>query len=422
MERITVDITATLSRNRLTGVQRVVHNLLEEAWEDVDALRYSAEKATYVRVSNRPRLEHHPQSRWSTFLAGLAYWLWHSSASVRLLLPFREKLNALARKTYGAFLSPFSAGLAPPGSERGSEVPKSIWLLDVPTDTQHLRHLRSLVERGTQLSVYLYDLIPAKTEEEWSEDLNPDQKIAFQEYLELVLKAKTVLCLSRFTRDEYLAYRHGRGDAGQNVSVLYPPLQLQGLCSGAQGGKTTSVAAAGYRNRAIRVMAVAPLLRRKNLRTVLLALEEIASNASNEIHLILVCPASASVDTAAWQSLQRLKKMKNARVVVLKDISDGEMGALLRSVDGLVCPSLYEGLGLPILEATSMGVCVIASDIPVFRELHQCVNFRMVPALSTSKWKQAILELPVEICRPQKVDNFFPTPLDFLSELREQGS
>jgi glycosyltransferase involved in cell wall biosynthesis len=35
----------------------------------------------------------------------------------------------------------------------------------------------------------------------------------------------------------------------------------------------------------------------------------------------------------------------------------------------LIYPSLSEGFGLPILEALSVGCPVVASDLPVFREL-----------------------------------------------------
>jgi glycosyltransferase involved in cell wall biosynthesis len=36
---------------------------------------------------------------------------------------------------------------------------------------------------------------------------------------------------------------------------------------------------------------------------------------------------------------------------------------------GLIYPSLWEGFGLPMLEALAAGTCVVASDIPVFHEL-----------------------------------------------------
>ncbi len=49
-------------------------------------------------------------------------------------------------------------------------------------------------------------------------------------------------------------------------------------------------------------------------------------------------------------------------------VSDDEVIALMKSCEAFLFPSLYEGFGLPLLEAE--GKCpVIANDIPVFREL-----------------------------------------------------
>jgi len=50
-------------------------------------------------------------------------------------------------------------------------------------------------------------------------------------------------------------------------------------------------------------------------------------------------------------------------------ISDEKKYQLLRQAQTLIFPSLYEGFGLPILEAQIMGTPVICSDIPAFREV-----------------------------------------------------
>lgn len=50
-------------------------------------------------------------------------------------------------------------------------------------------------------------------------------------------------------------------------------------------------------------------------------------------------------------------------------IDDGTRGALLENARALVFPSLGEGFGLPVLEAMSKGTAVIASDLPVLREV-----------------------------------------------------
>jgi glycosyltransferase involved in cell wall biosynthesis len=51
-------------------------------------------------------------------------------------------------------------------------------------------------------------------------------------------------------------------------------------------------------------------------------------------------------------------------------IEDGELKKLLSEASLLVQPSLYEGFGLPPLEAMCLGTRALISDIPVFREIY----------------------------------------------------
>ena len=50
------------------------------------------------------------------------------------------------------------------------------------------------------------------------------------------------------------------------------------------------------------------------------------------------------------------------RVIFTGYVSDEEKAALLRAAAVYACPSLYEGFGLPVLEAQAMGVPVICSN------------------------------------------------------------
>lgn len=56
-------------------------------------------------------------------------------------------------------------------------------------------------------------------------------------------------------------------------------------------------------------------------------------------------------------------------VVQLKDVDDDRLAALYKGAIALIQPSRFEGFGLPILEAMHHGCPVIASDLPVFREV-----------------------------------------------------
>lgn len=57
------------------------------------------------------------------------------------------------------------------------------------------------------------------------------------------------------------------------------------------------------------------------------------------------------------------------RVVWLNAVAHQDVVTLLQAAGALIHPSVYEGFGLPILEAMACGCPVVASDIPPFREI-----------------------------------------------------
>lgn len=69
-----------------------------------------------------------------------------------------------------------------------------------------------------------------------------------------------------------------------------------------------------------------------------------------------------------FDQLDRCAKLRE-HVVELNRCSDAEIARQLRSARALLFPSIVEGYGLPLVEALGAGVPVIASDLPVFREI-----------------------------------------------------
>ena len=70
--------------------------------------------------------------------------------------------------------------------------------------------------------------------------------------------------------------------------------------------------------------------------------------------------------------------------------SDAELLEYLTGARALLFPSLVEGFGLPLIEALSLGTPVIASDLPVFREISPGIPTYLDP-LDGPAWERAIL-------------------------------
>ncbi|UUL82172.1 glycosyltransferase family 4 protein [Sphingomonas qomolangmaensis] len=60
---------------------------------------------------------------------------------------------------------------------------------------------------------------------------------------------------------------------------------------------------------------------------------------------------------------------RGARLAIVHDASDSDLATILGSTDAVILASQVEGFGLPIIEAFARDIPVIASDIPIFREV-----------------------------------------------------
>ncbi|TFD67863.1 glycosyltransferase family 4 protein [Cryobacterium ruanii] len=96
----------------------------------------------------------------------------------------------------------------------------------------------------------------------------------------------------------------------------------------------------------------------KNLDTLILALADLSEY---ELHLL------SKVSATERARLSRLAPQ--ARLVFHDGVTDEQYHRLLRSATALVTASLDEGFGIPLVEAMSLGIPVVVSDIQIFREI-----------------------------------------------------
>jgi glycosyltransferase involved in cell wall biosynthesis len=99
--------------------------------------------------------------------------------------------------------------------------------------------------------------------------------------------------------------------------------------------------------------------RNKNIRT---AVQSFLSAGLSDHKLVVVGDITASVFSDSAD-------LSGPGVVAAGRVSDGELTALYQSATALVFPSLYEGFGIPPLEAMASNCPVLASDIPPVREV-----------------------------------------------------
>jgi len=73
-------------------------------------------------------------------------------------------------------------------------------------------------------------------------------------------------------------------------------------------------------------------------------------------------------------------------------LSDGQMGALFKSADFLIFPTLFEGLGIPLLEAMQFGLPIVTSNVTCLPEVTEEAAHYLDP-LSVDSIAEAILKV-----------------------------
>lgn len=105
---------------------------------------------------------------------------------------------------------------------------------------------------------------------------------------------------------------------------------------------------------------------RKNIRRSIEAFKKV-HKLHPQARLVIVGPPS----WGAHQELQSVLRSSGAEsgIVFTDFLSDKELDAFYQGAHGLVFPSLYEGFGLPVLEAMSHGTPVITSKVSALPEV-----------------------------------------------------
>ena len=205
--------------------------------------------------------------------------------------------------------------------------------------TYHFRLPRDLVRRGRQpVVITVYDMIP----EIYQDELDPDgvETMAKRSAIE---SADAIICISESTRRD-LQERYAIPDARITVTYLASDLTNE------MGFGPEAIPETPYfiflGNRGVY----------KNFARTLLAFSRIAKEW-RELKLCVVGDALNGNEVELVRALNL-----EGRVVQMGFIDDAHLAKLYRCSEALCYPSLYEGFGIPPLEAMTCGTVVITSD------------------------------------------------------------
>jgi glycosyltransferase involved in cell wall biosynthesis len=107
---------------------------------------------------------------------------------------------------------------------------------------------------------------------------------------------------------------------------------------------------------------------RKNLRTLIRAYASLPARLRTSHQLVLTCSQADREQLASLRIVADELGIGD-RVVLTSFVDSDTMVLLYQSCHTMVYPSLYEGLGLPVIEAMRCGACTLVSDVDPLREV-----------------------------------------------------
>ncbi|RWG84998.1 MAG: glycosyltransferase family 1 protein [Mesorhizobium sp.] len=309
--RLLVDASATLIDDHRTGIQRVVRRICE---------------SMFPSGSN-------DESKYISFCDDHTGWYFASEWTARP--PSKQESNRLRPLAGDTVL-----------------MLDSSW----PFHTLHPAFLRPVLLKGGDVISCLYDTVPLRSAAFCHEGMPPIFSAWFQTAL---IYSTGIICISRAVADELLDLLAG---------IQFPrPMKVGYWQLGADFANGAPSAA--RRSKGVtrpRFLMVGTLEPRKGHRVALDAFEALwADGFDVELNI---------VGKTGWGTSHLVARIRHhaefgKRLHLHSKVDDGDLGNLYSDCDALIAASFAEGFGLPIVEAGHFGKPVLASDIPVFREV-----------------------------------------------------
>lgn len=223
---------------------------------------------------------------------------------------------------------------------------------------------QSVRRLGGKIVTVVYDLIPLLM----SEKCSPGLVAVFNRWFNLAAEqSDMLLCISRSVADEVTAYlAEHKLKSARNLCISYWPLGADISVSNQEASIRQQVHQIAEDKQSPLFLMVGTIEPRKGHDFVLDAFDDIWQSGAD----IRLCIAG----TVGWMVPDTVRRIRNhtqlnKKLFFIEKFTDAEINLCYATATALIAASVAEGFGLPIVEAALHQVPVLASDIPVFREV-----------------------------------------------------
>lgn len=172
----------------------------------------------------------------------------------------------------------------------------------------------------------------------------------------LIASARHLITVSEFSKSE-IAQTYNL--SSKDISVIYNAPLILNNSDGLNDGASLRDETVPY------VLAVGSLDPRKNLKTLIRAFLRIKKETGLKLYLV----GGYNPNFAKDNELQHLLDKNKDAILFLGYVSDDELVSLYKRAVCFVFPSIYEGFGLPPLEAMANGCPTIVSNVASLPEV-----------------------------------------------------
>lgn len=247
---------------------------------------------------------------------------------------------------------------------------------DIPGLNDCLRHVR---ERGAKISVLFYDTIPDK----FPYFYGPGFPDIYRNWLRDILSiAETSFSISENTKRDVIEFAERNRIPAPAISIIRLGDEIHREPTGSVTPRPEIAGLGRY------VLTVGTVECRKNHIALVNAYRLMASEGRRDIPKLVIVGRQGWLDYSIQFQIENDPVISDS-IVLMSDVSDGELDYLYSNAMFTVYPALYEGWGLPVAESLRYGKQCVTSPTSSMTEIAPDLT-RFAHPLKVEEWARQI--------------------------------